>query len=229
MEDKILKNLKVLYVEDNLKTLKIITQILENYFEKVFPTENGLDAYYLYKKENIDIIITDLEMPKMDGLSFISKIRSENFHIPIIVFTAYTDKEHLLPCANYNIQGYIEKPISSQKLEKAFENILSYLNQEKINDIDLDKNIIYDINNCKLKKGKEELFLSKKEKLFLDLLIANKNNLVSYENIEHILWENEHESMSSMALRTLVKSLRQKLGKKMIQNISGMGYLLKID
>ena len=228
MDNKILKSLKVLYVEDDLKTLKIISQILENYFLEIFTAQDAFVAYELYKKEKIDIIITDLEMPEMSGITFISKIRNEDFHIPIVVFTAYTDTEHLLPCANYNIQGYIQKPVSPLKLEKVFKNLIAYINEPKTKKIVLNEKIVYDAHSCKIIKQNEEIYLSKKEKLFLDLLVNNKNSLVSYEKIEYILWENEGESMSNMALRTLVKVLRHKIDKELIQNISGMGYLLKI-
>lgn len=228
MEDTLLKNLNVLYVEDDFSTQEIITQILKVYFAKIHTAQNGFDAYEIYKNEQIDMIITDLEMPKMDGISFISEIRKIDFHLPIIVFTAYTDKEHLLPCANYNIQGYIEKPITYEKLKDVFKNILTYIETEKITTIILSEDIIYDIDNCKIIKNGMDIHLSKKEKLFLDLLIANKSKLVTYEQIEYILWEKEGESMSNMALRTLVKGLRQKLDKSMIENISRMGYVIRI-
>ncbi|WP_226896491.1 helix-turn-helix domain-containing protein [Poseidonibacter ostreae] len=70
------------------------------------------------------------------------------------------------------------------------------------------------------------MFLSKKEKMFLDLLILNQDKIVSYEKIERELWESEEEVMTSMALRTLVKNLRKKTSKEYIQNISGLGYKL---
>ncbi|KAB7883147.1 response regulator [Poseidonibacter ostreae] len=121
----VLENLNTLYVEDDKITKDIVSELLQNFFPNLISVSNGECAYNIYKKEKIDLIITDLEMPKLGGLDLISKIRTENYHLPIIVFTAYTDKKHLMPCANFNIQGYLEKPITSQKLKTIFENILT--------------------------------------------------------------------------------------------------------
>lgn len=222
------ENLNLLYVEDDIWAQEVIAGILENYFKKVFVANNGEEGFNIFQNEKIDVIITDLEMPKTNGVSLISKIRDIDFHIPLIVFTAYTDKAHLLPCANYNIQGYIEKPLNEEKITNIFNNLLSYISTDLNDDIELAENIIYVSNNSKLIKNDEDIKLSKKEKILLDLLILNKNHLVSYDQIELKIWQDFDEVMTGTALRTLVKSLRQKTDKNIIQNVSGMGYLLKL-
>ena len=224
----LIKNLTVLYIEDDLETQNIIFNILQNYFSNIVLASNGDEAFKIYMNDKIDLIITDLEMPKSNGITFLSKLRKEDFHIPVIVFTAYTSKEYLMPCANYNIQGYIEKPITFEKLENMIDNILLYL---KLSDKELfyfPNDTSYEKKNSMIRRSNENYFLNKKEKALLDLLIANKSNLVSYEQIEFLIWERQGEVMSSTALRTLVKGLRQKIGKELIQNISSMGFILKV-
>ena len=224
----LIKNLTVLYIEDDLETQNIIFNILQNYFSNIVLASNGDEAFKIYMNDKIDLIITDLEMPKSNGIIFLSKLRKEDFHIPVIVFTAYTSKEYLMPCANYNIQGYIEKPITFEKLENMIDNILLYL---KLSDKELfyfPNDTSYEKKNSIIRRSNENYFLNKKEKALLDLLIANKSNLVSYEQIEFLIWERQGEVMSSTALRTLVKGLRQKIGKELIQNISSMGFILKV-
>jgi len=223
------KKLSILYIEDDLETKNIISEILLNFTDKLITAEDGLKALELYKNNSIDLIFTDLEMPKLNGIEFIKQIRKCDYHIPIVVFTAYTDKEHLLPCANLNIQGYLEKPLDYKKLENIFENILLYLKKIDLDSVKIYENIFYNKNNSSILKDDEEIFLNKKQKMLLELLLLNKNRTVSYETIEFAIWENEGDVMSPMALRTLVKGLRKKINKDCIQNISGLGYILNTN
>lgn len=73
---------------------------------------------------------------------------------------------------------------------------------------------------------KSLLNLQKKEKLLLDLFLRNKNKLVSYRNIENVIWDDEDKYMTENALKNLIRNLRNKTSKSLITNISGLGYKL---
>jgi len=228
MIENYLKDLRILYVEDEPLTREVMTYKISEINDNLLVAKNGNEALKIFSENKIDLLITDLEMPKLSGLELIKEIRQKNYTLPIIVFTAYTNKEYLMPCANLNIQGYIEKPIDFEKLQSAFQNVLTYLNQRVNEKEKLGENIYYDTNNFCIEKNTITVSLNKKERLLLELLLKNKNQVVSYKNIETEIWYYDDKVMTIDALKNLIKNLRKKTSKELIENISGLGYKLVV-
>jgi len=223
---KLLKELTILYVEDDKITRDNIADTLKIFCNNIITASNGLEALEIFNKNKIHILITDIEMPIKNGISLVEDIRKNDIKIPIIMLTAYTSNEYLLPCVNLNIQSYIQKPINYTKLKESFFKVITYLNLTSNIYIHINNEISYDKINGTIVKNKDKIKLNKKEKELMDLLIENKNQLISYKQIEQNIWENNNKSMSSSALRTLIKNLRKKIGNEYIENISGLGYKL---
>ena len=113
MHDKIekLKKLKLLFVEDEEDLLCIISDALTKLEANFITTNNGLDAFNIVKENlDIDVIITDINMPVLNGLELIKKIRKENINIPIIVMSAHTEIEYINEIKKYKINEYLLKP-----------------------------------------------------------------------------------------------------------------------
>lgn len=109
-----LDTITVLYVEDEEEVRNSIARALKRRVGNIITAANGQEGLDLFKKERPDIIVTDLEMPIMNGITMIEKIREISGNdYPIIVVTAYRDDEHYTPLAN----GYIYKPIHFDELE----------------------------------------------------------------------------------------------------------------
>ena len=113
----ILNNITILYVEDDMSTQKIISEILKEFCKEVKLASNGLEALNIYKQGSIDLIIADIEMPQMNGIELVENIRKKNITIPIIMISAYSQEKYLLSCLNLGINGYILKPINYKKLK----------------------------------------------------------------------------------------------------------------
>ena len=108
---KCTKNLNILYIEDNISVQKQTTKMLESFFNKIYLANNGKEALELFEKENLyNLVITDIEMPLLDGISFIEAIRKYNKKIPIIVLSAHDNKNYFLKTIKAGIDGYILKP-----------------------------------------------------------------------------------------------------------------------
>lgn len=225
---KYVNSLSILYVEDHDETKRETLATLEFYSPNISTVSNGQEAYELFCKKHIDLIFTDIEMPQLNGIKLIRKIREKNILIPIIIFTAHTKVDYLKDCVNLNIQAYIEKPINSLKLQDAFIKTIDYLELNRKEEIILNQFLSYDMQNGVLLHQELEVRLNKKEKSLLDLLILYKNNVVTYEVIEYEVWEKNDEIMTSTALRTVIKNLRKKIEFNLIENISGLGYKLII-
>ncbi len=226
---KLLKEITILYVEDERSARDTITEILTQFSDNVKVAQNGLEALEIFNNNSIQLIITDIQMPLMDGLEFVKEIRKDDIAVPIIMLTAYSSNDYLLTCANLNIQAYILKPINYTKLKEALYKVIEYLNLTSNIHIHISKELSYDkINGVLIFHETQEINLNKKEKAFMNLLVEHKNNLVTYSEIEHSVWYDFNEVMTDSALRTIVKNLRKKSNIKFIDNVSGQGYKLHI-
>jgi len=119
------KKCKVLLVEDNIDLLNLIEESLDPFFT-VLKSGNGKEALDILAKDNIDLIVSDIMMPEMDGLELSKTIKSDvNYsHIPIILLTAKTTIDSKIEGLEYGADVYIEKPFSVKYLQKQIENLL---------------------------------------------------------------------------------------------------------
>ena len=124
----ILKNITILYAEDEKSLREITLNILKGFTKKQYVAENGLEGLELFKEheEEIDLIITDVNMPHMNGLEMIKAIKEINPNIPIIVATAFSNTEYLLEAIDIGVDKYILKPIDMKKLLQIMSQSLLY-------------------------------------------------------------------------------------------------------
>ncbi|MEA3383973.1 MAG: response regulator [Campylobacterota bacterium] len=121
------KGVKVLYAEDEELARETMSDILKSLFDDVVIAVDGFDALEMLElHKNIDIIITDIKMPNMDGIELIKNIRQKDEWIPILVLSAHSDAEYFLKTIKYGIEGYIIKPIETKQF---FKEILKPLHK----------------------------------------------------------------------------------------------------
>ena len=134
---KLTKNLSVLYVEDNINEAVELFETLKDLFYRVYTKKNGLEGLELYKKYHnkmgrfVDIVITDLKMPKMDGHKLIHEIKSINPKQHIIVISAYNDSENLINLLQNGVDDFIMKPLLSKSFNKTLEKCTKKVIQDK--------------------------------------------------------------------------------------------------
>lgn len=109
------KNLTLLYVEDDQYSREQTISILELFFDKIVIAVDGKDAVDKYNNHTIDFIITDINMPNMNGLQLIEIIRENNKHIPIMIVSAHSDTDFFLESIKLGVDGYLIKPIESEQ------------------------------------------------------------------------------------------------------------------
>lgn len=216
-----LKNYTVLCVEDEDGIRKRLVNTLKYYFAQVYEASNGDEGYDLYYEYKPSIIISDIEMPKKNGIQMVTEIRKNDLSTIIIMLTAYSSEEYLLNLINLNINHYILKPVTSENLLnsiiKAFGNKLD--KRMKFSD-----EIYFNMNQRELYYKDEVINLRKRDKDFLLLLHENKNQILTYSMIEDYIWKDK--SMSMSALKTFIKELRQRLPIDLIVNVPQEGYKL---
>lgn len=219
------KNIKILYVEDDEITRENGVEYLENYFEHIYEASDALSALRLYEKYLPHIIISDIQMPKLNGLEFIRRIREKDKKVQVIILSAFCDKEYLFEAIELSLVKYLLKPIKEKEFDQALSLCVQSIKDDSSNIIKLSDELVFDMFNNTLFCGTENIKLRTKEISFLSLLLKNKNRYVTYSEIENFVWEDDF--MTKDALKTLVKNIKTKISKELILNLSGTGY--KID
>lgn len=150
----ILKNITILYAEDEKDLREVTHQILKGFTKKQYVAQNGQEGLELFKQyENeIDLIITDVNMPILNGLDMVKEIKKININIPIIVATAFSNKEYLLEAIDIGVDKYVLKPIDIAKLLQVMSQSLIY---HELKDLYTDK-LTNLPNRNKLKKDLDE-------------------------------------------------------------------------
>ncbi len=114
------KKLKILYVEDNVEAREAMLDLIKNFFVDITVAVDGEDGLEKFRRDNsFDLIISDIRMPKMDGIEMIVEIKDIKNNIPVIVATAHKDTELLIDCIKIGVDGYLLKPINFKQLRKS--------------------------------------------------------------------------------------------------------------
>ena len=219
-------NYRLLFVENEAFIRKIAVAVLKPYFEVVDEACDGVEALEMYESHHPDLIITDIEMPNMDGLELCTQIRKKDKHIPIIITTAYTPTEYLLEAIGLNLVKYLLKPIEEARLFEALEICFEHLEEQFPSVIKITSTEQFDILNHTLLHENSVTHLTEYQYKLLEILVKNRGRIVSYQEIENYIWFDK--SMSNDALRSLVRDVRKFVGKKTIVNISKYGYKINL-
>lgn len=226
----ILKELTILYIEDEENIRVNIKKVLELLCHNIIDVSSSEEAKeILLNEDRIDIIISDIELPKTSGIEFVKELRKLDKTIPIILLTAYTDKKYLLEAAKLKLVDYLTKPIDFKTLNEALLKCVEELIDNSRYIIHFENSINYNVLHKNLfdSSKSEEIPLTSKELNFLEYMIKNHHRVVSHEEIKVNIWEDEYDATDS-ALKNLINKIRKKIGKESISNISGVGFRLQM-
>lgn len=218
---------KILIVEDESIVALDIKRILTNLqYEVTDMASDYFSAIKSVQKYRPDIILMDVNLGKgKDGIQTVEEIQL-NYDIPIIYITAYGDENTINRAVATNPMGYLLKPFKKDEIKSIILLTLYKLNQindsnKNINHHNLGSNYYYDLDNEILFYKNNPLKLSIKEKKLLTILIEAKGQIVSFRELEYMLWPDA--PISDSTLRTLIYRLRTKLEYKIIETVSSVG------
>ncbi len=219
----LLKDKTILFAEDDIISRTKVVEILTMIFDKVYSAQDGKEAYEIYEDESPDIILTDIKMPKIDGLELIKKIRQNDYKTPIILMTSFAEQELLVDAANLSIDGYLVKPVSLEKLTFSLCKAIQRINRD-LGLFPLGNDFFYNLSTKELYNNGNVVALGVKEQELLLLLINSPLKTVTKEEIEKKLWP--IEPVSTSAIKKLVLRIRQKTHQNIIISVRGIGYRL---
>ena len=217
---------KILIAEDEINLLKLISSYLEREGYDVISARDGFEALEYFNKHQFNLVILDIMMPKIDGLTVCRKIREQS-DVPIIFLTSRSQEYDELSGFAHGADEYITKPFSPAILVTRVKNILKRtgnLKQDKINFRMLEINP----GNRSVKMDGEEVVLTPKEFELLNYMILNKNIVLSRDRILENIWGYDYEG-DERTVDTHIKCLRNKLYlcKDYIKTVSKIGYTIK--
>ena len=217
---------KILVVEDQKDIQNIIKAFLENAEYKVETADDGFEVINLIQKNNYDLILLDIMLPKIDGFTVCEMIR-KNSNIPIIILTALTDEESQLKGFDKLADDYITKPFSMPVLLKHIEAIFRRTNNSNENTSILKyKNIILNTENYEVYVDNQKVTLTFREYEILKLFLENQGKVFTRDNILNSIWNYDYFGDDKI-VNTHIKNIRKKLGYEYIETVRGVGY--KID
>ncbi len=227
-----MKNSTILYAEDEDQTRENYTNYLKRHFKQVYSACNGEEALELYKSNKPNILLLDINMPKINGLELCKQIRQKDKTTRIIILTAHLEQDKLLFAAELNLTKYLPKPVSRVQLKDALNEAVIQFKElnEKINIVLLNDNFTWNKSSHKLFNKNDEIKLTKYEILLLDILSSKNNRIFSIDEISLYLWDDLDDFENSVnKLKDIIKRLRKKLPKNTIENIYAAGYKLNFS
>ena len=221
--------MNIIIVEDEGIMALFLKESLEDLEHDVIGIFNNSNDLFEFMETSpkVDLILMDILIRgKMDGIEVSNIIRQKYMNISLIFITSYKDSETILSAKMASPQGYLIKPITKHELEAALMivNVNKNIIQNKKTDLINIATYTYNKKKKTLYEEEDLIKLSNKELICLDLLIQNKNNYVSKEQLILSIWEDDIHSSNS--LRELIYRIRKKLPEiKIVSNLS-IGYCL---
>ncbi|MBU1727637.1 MAG: response regulator transcription factor [Candidatus Omnitrophica bacterium] len=221
--------MRILIIEDEKKIADFIKRGLKEEGYSVDVAHDGEEGHFLVSANDYDLLILDLMLPKIDGLTLCKKLRSEKIRAPIIMLTAKDTVKDKVAGLDSGADDYLTKPFAFQELLARIRAILRKKDANaptklKVGDLALD------LLTHKVMRGGQEIILTNKEFSLLEYLMLNEGNVVTRTMIAEHVWDINFDTFTNV-IDVYINYLRNKIDqghkKKLLHTIRGRGYLLK--
>jgi DNA-binding response OmpR family regulator len=223
--------MRILIIEDEHKIANSIKKGLEQESFAADVAYDGEEGYDLASSEEFDLIILDLMLPKMDGITICKKLRQESIHTPILMLTAKGQIEDKVEGLNCGADDYLTKPFSFLELLARIK-ALTRRPKQVIDPVLKVEDLSLDTTSYEVKRFQKSIRLSKKEYALLEFLMRHKGKIVTKEQIINHVWEYDADILPN-TVEVYIGYLRSKIDKPfnnkkpLIKTLRGFGY--KID
>ncbi len=215
--------MKILLLEDDYILSDIIVNFLREKFYDVVQVEDGDSAIEFAGIDKFDLMILDINVPKLSGIDVVKHIRSYSNTTPIILITAYQDTTHLKKGFESGCDDYIKKPFGLEELELRINNIKKRFSIESDSKVEIDSETYIIPSKNLLAIKDKNLQLANKETQILLYLSNRKKRVISSDELIQNIWRYE-DMPTDATIRVYIKNLRDILGKGRIKTIRGSGY-----
>jgi len=217
----------ILIADDEEEIREDLALFLEYSGYQIIQADNGKKAYEYYLEHSIDLIITDIEMPKLNGLALVEKIREKDETISILIISGYSDKDKLLRAVKLNLVDYMIKPFTRERMMQTITGIFSSHKHE--DEVFTIKGHNFKFISNQLFYKNQEYSLTVKQAKVLKLLLKNSNIILSPVDIYYHLNPHYDSEYSNASIRNIIKRLRNILPEGAIESIYSEGYKFNMN
>ena len=221
-----LNNLLVLYIYDKDSSKDEILPLLQKNLKKIFTANSLKQARSCYKKYSPCIIVLDDSFSDNTMVKFLQEVRQSDIKTAFIVLSANKTNAYLYDLMELYITKYILKPFCQDKFLEGLQKCLEVIESRIYSNVNLGNGILFNFQTQSITKDGKVFVLNKKESILVNLFIQNPNRVISYEELEYHIWDNE---CTTAALKSLIRDFRKKTYKTILKNYSQIGYKLNIE
>lgn len=219
--------MKILVIEDEVDLNRSIVKLLKTQKYSVDSAYDGQEALDYIKVSQYDVIISDIMMPKLDGLGVLSYLRNHHIKTPLLLLTAKDTLEDKVTGLDAGADDYLVKPFEFDELLARIRVMLRRDNRENLTSRVVFGDYCLDFVKKTLTQNGQLIDLTAKEFALLECLVRHPNLVLSREQIREHIWDFDYVGESNI-IDVLVKNIRKKLGDpSIIQTKRGMGYVFK--
>ncbi|WP_040214002.1 response regulator transcription factor [Clostridium polynesiense] len=222
---------KLLIVEDEEPVRKLIKKIFTEENMIVYEASTGKEAFEIFTKYKVDLIILDILLEDISGYEVAKRIRKYDIQLPIVFLSGKKEDEDIIRGLEIGADNYITKPFSPSVLSALIKSLIKrhkeLLKEELSSNYIIQGDFKFDINNYKLYKNNKEIALSSKEMKIMKFFMENPNRVFSKEEIYKYIWNDQDFDDNSMMV--YIKYLRNKIEDnpskpRYIKTVWGIGY-----
>ncbi len=215
--------MKILLLEDEVMLNESICEYLETIGHVVDTYFDGLEAFTAIKNNSYDLLILDINVPGMDGLSFLEEVHKLKIYLPTIYISALVDIEDISRAYNLGCYDYLKKPFHLKELSLRLDKVVLSNDSPRVH-LRLSKNYSYDQEHSSLLFNLVAQTLTKRQSQIIDLLARNRGRVVDFEQFRIYVWD--EQNIDNATIRAEINRLKKFLQEDVVQNIRGMGYMI---
>jgi heavy metal response regulator len=221
--------MRILIVEDEKSLADVLKKGLEEEEYAVDVAYNGEDGLFMAENEPYDLIILDIMLPIVDGMTILKKIRKAGIKTPVLMLTAKDTVTDKISGLDSGADDYLTKPFSFEELLARIRALLRRDSWVKTSTIEIG-DLVIDMTTREVKRGGKVILLSPKEYALLEYMAINKNKVLSRTSLTEHLYDYDFD-LDSNVIDVFINRLRNKIDrgfdKKLIHTVRGAGYILK--
>ena len=215
--------MKILLLEDEVMLNESICEFLESEGHQIESFFDGLEAYKAIQKNAYDMLVLDITVPNLDGLSFLEQIHSLKIHVPVIYISALVDIEDISRAYNLGCYDYLKKPFHLKELSLRVDRVMASNAVPRVH-LRLSKNYSYNQEHSTLLFNNEPQVLTKRQSQIIDLLSRNRGMVVDFDQFQTYVWS--EQIVDNATIRAEINRLKKNLKEDFIINVRAMGYMI---
>ena len=221
--------MKILVIEDEKKVASFLKKGLEQEYYTVDVANDGRSGLNMALSEEYDLIILDIMLPVIDGITLLKEVRKEKDETPILMLTAKGNVEDKVEGLNSGADDYLPKPFAFEELLARVRALIRRKDKIKNTVLSID-DLTIDLQTHKVKRGENDISLTPKEYSILEYLLRNKNHVVSRMKLTEHVYEYQFDPDTNV-IDVYINKIRNKIDKdsdrQLLHTIRGIGYMIK--